>query len=207
MGVLLNRDLNGVSRTQMMEVYRHLLRVHGLGKAEAMGWRSRESQETRFKILTREVTPGESLIDYGCGLGDLSGYLKRSGLNVDYKGFDLLPDMVKGARLKYPQASFSVRGSLRGLPGRSYDRVLASGIFSYRLVDHVNHLIRTLNEFSRVARKGFSFDIPSSEHYREVEETYFTIDRESLERILKGNIFEVITDPDLRLHFVFVRTS
>src|SRR3990172_7567757 len=64
-----------------------------------VGWRSRRNQELRFKALMGiGDLQGLRVLDLGCGLGCLYGFLKASGWNGRYSGIDLLGPMVSKAR-------------------------------------------------------------------------------------------------------------
>lgn len=65
-------------------------------------WHSIETQEVRFRVL-REFLPQDlsrlSLVDAGCGFGDLYLYLQRQGDEPGrYIGIDLMEPMVEAAR-------------------------------------------------------------------------------------------------------------
>lgn len=61
----------------------------------ACGW-SRSGQADRFEAVldALEPRPGESLLDYGCGTGELSEWVPR---DVGYVGYDPAPGMVARA--------------------------------------------------------------------------------------------------------------
>lgn len=58
---------------------------------QALFWSSREIQVLRFEVLSQvfkaqKTQQAGSLLDVGCGFGDLSAYLRQIGLNCDYFG-------------------------------------------------------------------------------------------------------------------------
>jgi SAM-dependent methyltransferase len=64
---------------------------------------SRENQRARFKILLEQAVPDKnaslSLLDLGCGLGDMYGYLVENGYaGITYAGMDISPAMLEAAR-------------------------------------------------------------------------------------------------------------
>jgi ubiquinone/menaquinone biosynthesis C-methylase UbiE len=190
----------------MIDFFRKLLIAQGPNSPGALGWESKESQETRYRILTREIAPGSRVIDFGCGLGDLYAFFQKAKLPVSYRGFDIVHEMVKAARRKYPGVNFSTRGSLKGIAPKSCDHIIACGALTYRVTRHFDHLLRQLADFARVARRGFSLDLFDIEEMNQIDERqYFAIDRATLERVLKGLDFEIETNPLLGSHFVFVR--
>ncbi len=70
--------------------------------AQGLHWSSQEAQRIRFKQL-RELLPKElahyTMIDAGCGFGDLFLYLREKGsLPLRYTGLDCMDVMVAEAR-------------------------------------------------------------------------------------------------------------
>lgn len=89
----------------------------------ALGWGSLESQQLRFKVLSEIADlSGQSVLDFGCGFGDLYAYIPNSL----YFGYDNDPRMMELARAKYPGAVFT--DFLQDIV--EVDYVLASGTFN-----------------------------------------------------------------------------
>lgn len=83
--------------------YRHALARYG-ENAEGVHWRSTESQQIRFEVL-RSLLPDDlsriSLVDVGCGLGDLYTFLTdRNERPRRYMGLDAVTVMVERARVR-----------------------------------------------------------------------------------------------------------
>lgn len=81
--------------------YLDSLTSHG-ETAKGVQWQSTQSQELRFKVL-RKLLPEDlselTLVDAGCGFGDLQRYLERcSSLPGRYIGLDVMEPMVEVAR-------------------------------------------------------------------------------------------------------------
>ena len=113
--------------------YTELVRKHG-NNVKSLGWGSQESQIRRFAIFAEIGNlKGRSVLDVGCGLGDLYGWLKKKGLDVRYTGIDVTPGMVELARQRFPTVRFRGQDLLdASLPLARHDYVLSSGIFTHR---------------------------------------------------------------------------
>ncbi len=90
-------------RVDTESFYRHALARYG-DNAEGVHWRSTESQQIRFDVL-RSLLPSDlsriSLVDVGCGLGDLHAFLAaRNDLPRQYIGLDAVEAMVERARAR-----------------------------------------------------------------------------------------------------------
>lgn len=83
--------------------YNNALARYG-DNAEGVHWRSADSQRIRFEVL-RGLLPDDlsrlTLVDVGCGLGDLHAFLlARDELPRRYIGLDAVAAMVERARLR-----------------------------------------------------------------------------------------------------------
>jgi len=122
---------------------------------EVLDWASAASQQARFEVLYREVPlGGRSLLDVGCGLGDLAGFLRKRCLEVDYTGVDLLARMVESCRQRFPDGRFLQADIFNDdqFPPGSFDVVFTSGIFNLDLGNNLAFLpvaVRRLLDLSR----------------------------------------------------------
>lgn len=113
----------------------------------SVDWGSRRSQALRFSVLAElEDLQGRSVLDVGCGTGDLLAWLRAAGLSVDYTGLDITAAMVEASRARFPDARFAT-GDLHDPPAdllAQYDVVVASGIFAYRPHDTEAYVASTV---------------------------------------------------------------
>lgn len=129
--------------------------------AERVGWNSPAAQQIRFAQLLKIIPdPQESfsLIDFGCGLGDLSAYLREQAYNARYTGYDMTPESVAQAKILYPDQVFT--HNLADL--ESVDYVIGSGLFGLKL-DNSNdvweqQMKSTLRQMWSLTNKGMAFN-------------------------------------------------
>lgn len=145
-------------------LYTRLRGEHG-DDVRALNWGSRGSQRRRFQVLA-EVgdLDGASLLDVGCGLGDLKSWLAEAGHRVSYTGIDLTGAMVDGARERHPDGDFRLGNLLddAGIGPDSFDYVLSSGIFYFRQDRPQAFLEAMVARMAQVARLGVSFNTLSA---------------------------------------------
>lgn len=131
-----------------IEYFESLLTQHGANHL-ALDWNSVESQHLRYKVLKEILVYGKkasgiSVLDVGCGLGDLYGFFKLEGMvhrhRITYTGYDISSKLLEAARKKYPEAKFEHKDILeeRYLP--KFDYIFCSGVFNIRTVDEDDHL-------------------------------------------------------------------
>ena len=88
-----------MSRIDNENFYTAAIKKHG-SSPKGVHWNSKHSQEKRFEVLLSCIDDDAySLVDAGCGFGDLHSYLQDKSVNIsNYTGLDLSPSMVEIAR-------------------------------------------------------------------------------------------------------------
>lgn len=90
----------------------------------------------RYDLLVRDVLRflpvNFSILDVGCGLGDLHKFLLEIGLQHHYTGVEIVEEMVELAMVKYPEANFYVGNFLGMNLPKEYDFVVASGTYNMK---------------------------------------------------------------------------
>lgn len=80
---------------------------YGPHDARALRWTEYEGQQERFRVLCEVgVSDTSSVLDVGCGFGDLYQYLTGRYAGITYLGLDINPHMIEVGRKKYPGAAF-----------------------------------------------------------------------------------------------------
>ena len=86
-----------IERATVMHYHRHRIAEFG-PRAQALGWKAEHSQWSRFEVILRSADFSHcSVLDVGCGRGDLKAHLDDAFPGVRYTGIDLLPEFVEDA--------------------------------------------------------------------------------------------------------------
>lgn len=154
--------LGEADRAYIRDLYAGRLEAQGPG-VKTVGWGTRESQILRFEVLCRGLAlERATVLDFGCGLGDLQGFLQaRTGGRHRYVGVDLVEGFVAEARAAYPEADFRVGGLDVALEVEA-DYVLCSGAFSLRIANNVAHTQESLARLFERARRGVAVNFLST---------------------------------------------
>lgn len=124
-----------------------------------VGWRDRLQQSTYFAALVQiGLRDDSSVLDVGCGQGDLYAFLDARGFRGPYTGVDLSPQLIALARERFPTARFLLGDVLESAPG-AHDYVVASGLFDYRTSDSPVRLRATLRRMFALARLGLAWNM------------------------------------------------
>jgi SAM-dependent methyltransferase len=121
------------------------------------------TQQIRFKQLTSigDIN-GCSILDVGCGFGDLYGYLLAKGIRVEYTGIDLNPIFIKIAKKVYPDANFIVGDFEDERFTDMFDWSFESGIFNLKIEDNDAFIRNTLKKMFYLSKKGLAADFLNS---------------------------------------------
>jgi SAM-dependent methyltransferase len=122
-------------------------------------------QKLRFKILSEiGISSSSSVLDVGCGFGDLYDYLRDYYPGVKYTGIDIVPDFISLAQKIHPQIDFRLLDILKDSVDDSWDYVVASGVFniSLRSGRNIEFIEAMLTKMFQLCSKGITSDFIST---------------------------------------------
>lgn len=157
--------MDELQRQRIVNKHRDSLTRHG-HSPHALYWSSREIQEKRFEVLAEVgIASGESVLDVGCGFGDLYHWLAVHGVQVNMTGVDLSPDLLARGRQLYPDMDF-LCGELFDFdwPEQSFDWVVLSGALNGQLGDEGAYARRVIRRMFELCRKGVAFNLLNAQH-------------------------------------------
>ena len=130
--------------------------------SKKLAWESDYNQQIRFKVLTDNIDlESKSILDVGCGLGDLLSFLTEQGINVKYTGVDVLSEMIDSAKKFHPKSDFYkiniFKDDISNLG--QYDVIYASGTFNLNLQNNYDFLSNVTETFLKLANKYFIFNL------------------------------------------------
>jgi cyclopropane fatty-acyl-phospholipid synthase-like methyltransferase len=130
---------------------------------EIHDWEDSASEYRRFDVLLDAVDlNGMSLLDVGCGIGDLYHYLVTGHkTQVMYTGVDLLEAMIERAKNRFPEANFITEDLTENDPfgPESFDVVFCSGVFNLKIGDHDRFARTMLPILAKLSRKFLVFNM------------------------------------------------
>jgi len=144
-----------MSRIDNEKFYTAAITKYG-DSSKGVHWNSVHSQETRFKVLMSCINEEEfSLVDAGCGFGDLYFYLKETQVNfTSYTGLDVCASMVSTAKEKTEQNVIECDICKDILPSADY--YICSGAMNILTRFDTYLFIRNCYES---CKKGFVFNL------------------------------------------------
>ncbi|MGZ8551463.1 MAG: class I SAM-dependent methyltransferase [Chitinophagaceae bacterium] len=143
--------------------HKKLTEKHGIGTLGSLGWKKAEGQQARFKILSGIANLNNfSVLDAGCGHGDLREFLGRVYPDVQYYGLEQIPAILNVAVSRYGHLAntrfYQGDFSTSSLPEVHY--ILACGALSYRSSDSL-FVLKMIEKLFSCCRLGFGFNLLS----------------------------------------------
>lgn len=159
-----------------------------------LGWESRQAHHGRFEILLDNLSlENKKILDVGCGLGNLYGYLIERGVSAHYTGVDLLQTMVDLAVQKYPDGRFLCLDLFQGdfFAPNSFDVIFASGIFNLNLGNNEEFLSNAMKKFFCLSKEVVCFNMLHIGS-PEPEDKYFYIHPDRAVEIVRNSVSQPV---------------
>lgn len=113
----------------MTEDYDQAFEKYGPGPKALLWWDYR-SMAIRFRALVKEVPVSDkTILDAGCGMGDLLPYLYAKAPHFRYLGIDKSEKFIDVAKVRYEGQRFKVGDPFSRAEGM-FDVVLSSGVMN-----------------------------------------------------------------------------
>jgi hypothetical protein len=120
-----------------VSAYREAFDRHGRNEA-ALCW-SKGKQAVRFAALCASIPDTHaSLLDFGCGLGDLAAWLKIHRPRISYTGADALAEFIADNARNSPHTRFLTVGGAQDIT-ETYDHIVCCGVFNLDPDDDSRH--------------------------------------------------------------------
>jgi len=152
------------------------------GGIRALQWKEYRAAATRFVQLVGDFPlEKKSILDVGCGFGDLIPFIAHESLDFTYTGVDLLPQFTEEAARRYPEHTFKT-GDFFAKPFGKYDVVFCSGALNGRSENPVAERTEKIATLFAHTRKVLAFNMAggASPHNAETGAVYYADSAEIL---------------------------
>ena len=153
--------MNKTDKKDCIERYSDRLIKYGK-TTKSLGWSGgKNSQKLRFEsICDIGLKENQTLLDIGCGFGDLYKYLNTNFKNIAYKGLDINDELIKIGRSYHINIDLENIDIIEDKFEYKYDWVVGSGLFNYRLVNQNNfeYIKKMTKRMFEISNKGIAID-------------------------------------------------
>ena len=140
-----------------------MIELHGRDSSYALGWKDLNSQQVRFKAPAGIADLSDhTVLDAGCGYGDLLSCLSGIYKGIKYTGIEQIPALFDKANKRHghlTNVSF-IPGNFTTMDLPVSDYVFASGSLNYRSAD-AEFIFKMIRKLYAACRIGFAFNLLS----------------------------------------------
>src|SRR5438552_9389189 len=115
----------------------------------------------------------QRILDFGCGFGDLYGFLQEEGIKADYLGVDINETLIRAGLGKYPNARLQVLDVISAGFPEGFDYIFASGVFNFHLPDNWGFIQKIFALAAQAAKRGFAANFLSAQASIRYADSYY----------------------------------
>lgn len=187
-------ELNSTDKQRLQTFYGDALKRFGPSDVRSVQWTSEIGQRIRFDVLSNigDIV-GASILDVGCGVGEMYQHFLDREIPVSYTGIDIIPEFIDAAEARFPDARFFERNILDET--ERFDYIFASGALSFRVENNSEYVKSILKKMYDLSYKGVAFNmLMRGTHIN--NETYVTYHPEEVADFCEGfaERVEIVTD-------------
>lgn len=183
-----NKKINSLVVKKNNALYDKAVAKHGVCSSSVL-WDDQQSQYFRFNELLKFVNLEDSqtsILDVGCGNGELYKYLNFLGFRGKYCGTDVNLTLINQAKKRFKDAEFIHADIIDKKFKTKYDYVLTSGLFNTNAGQSIDWIQTFIKKMFILSRKATLFNAISSHvNYRD-EDLYYLSPSEILGWIIKN---------------------
>lgn len=155
--------MHSVDKEKMLSRYAQRIEEMGHGAAALGEPKERQAFYFDFLAQVQGLSPSDSIVDIGCGYGDMFDYLRCRGWQGRYLGIDINPQLIDEAKRRYRDATFQVLDIQENPPQDVYDwcfccHALTSATDGMSFSEHLESMLRIM---WRCCRRGLVFNMLS----------------------------------------------
>lgn len=107
---------------------------------KSLFWASKGAAHQRFRQMWAEIDfNNKSVLDVGCGFGEMAKFLDKRYKIKSYTGIDIVPEFIEEAKKNFPHREFFVKDYLNEKIEGDFDVVLASGIINSNVENNMEY--------------------------------------------------------------------
>ena len=129
------------------------------GGIQSLQWTSYKSAALRFANLVKDVNlDNRSVLDVGCGFGDLVPFIASKTLHFEYTGVDLMNEFIAEAKKRYPEFEFKAADFFSQSLG-TFDIVFCSGALNGKSENVIGDRKQKIKKMFRCANEALVFNM------------------------------------------------
>jgi SAM-dependent methyltransferase len=142
------------------EIYQEKFKKYGVSPKSLL-WKTKGSAHQRFRQFWAEIDFTEkTVLDIGCGFGELGNFLIKRYEGVKYEGIDIVPEFIKEGKIKYPHLDLEEGNYMKDSINKRYDIVVASGVLNSNYRDeNMKYRMDAINKMFEMTTDVLAFNM------------------------------------------------
>jgi len=127
---------------------------------QALQWVDYRSAALRYRQLLVDIAlEGRSILDIGCGMGDLVPFIYAQTDSFKYLGIDITPEFIEVAKKRYAGHDFKVFDPFKEDLGRTFDVVVLCGAMNANKKDWLENRKQKIQKLYELANEAVVFNM------------------------------------------------
>lgn len=144
---------------ESLKGYRKTFNSYG-ESPKALQWLNYKSAALRYRQLVTELElENRTILDIGCGMGDLLPYLYAKSANFSYLGLDITPEFIEVAKKRYEGHDFKVFDPFTEDIGETFDIVVLSGAMNANKPNWLDSRKQKIKRLYELANQAVAFNM------------------------------------------------
>lgn len=143
-----------------IEAYQKQFKKHGVSH-RALKWKNKDTAKLRHQLLVEHIegNKNKTVLDFGCGFGDLINTLEEGDVEFEYTGVDMVPEFITEAKKLHPKHKFLNIDYLEKPLDKKFDVVICSGALNSNFPDSINFRKKAIRLLFNNANEIFAFNM------------------------------------------------
>ena len=139
--------------------YQKTFRKYGVGP-RALRWHSKKAATQRYEQIVADIDfEGKSILDVGCGFGDIIPYISAKAKKFEYLGIDITPEFIREAKKLYLGHKFIVGNYFAKPLKENFDIIICSGALNANVRDNLDFRKKAIKTMFKHAKEVFVFNM------------------------------------------------
>lgn len=144
------------------DIYQPAFKKYG-ESPKSLHWINYTSQAIRFKYLVADLNIDEkTILDAGCGMGDLLPFLYAKSNKFSYLGVDSNKNFIEIASKRYFGHQFKVADVFSEHLSDKYDLVISSGVMNQNIEGWQNERREMITRLFELSKETLAFNMAGS---------------------------------------------
>lgn len=148
-----------MSKNRVRLSYQKSLNKYGFCP-RALKWKTPEAARVRYKNLVCDINfEKKSVLDIGCGFGDIIPFIEKKAQRFSYTGVDLVPEFIKFVKNKYPNFEFVERDYFGRPLKKKFDIIITCGTLNSNIKNPLKYRLGAIKTMFKHAREIIAFNM------------------------------------------------